>query len=335
MEMLYPHMREELSEKKASSDSVNRRELLKKTAIAGGVLSTTASVGVPVAEAVDVDTSSAIQAGIGEGYTTRSGETLKVRRLQTRKSFVYLPLPDAPAVHHSEDQQFLLASIDASDFLNKSSPPQHSEFALIVDGEAYTGRQNIGGVPMIEITMADQSLDTPYTIPSDKKEPLAREQIHRSEIARGEVGFVIPAAANPSNATLVWMPDSTEPRVAWKTNGGVVADIRYSPSFDIVSFDVPNVIDRNEQFDISVTARNSGKRESVLRAVLGPKEADHPRGMELRIPAGEEDTWSGTFQYPPAMPSNANEDASEVTYRLTLGNTRTVERTAELAGGRQ
>jgi hypothetical protein len=188
---------------------------------------------------------------------------------------------------------------------------------------------------MIEITMADQSLDSPYTILSDEKNSLAREQIHRFELARGEVGFVIPAAANPSNATLAWMPDSTEPRVAWKTNGGVVEDIRYSPSFDIVSFDVPNVIDRNERFAISVTARNSGKRESVLRAVLGPKEADHPRGIELKIPAGEEDTWSGTFQYPPAMPGNENEDASEVTYRLDLGDARTVERTAELAGGRQ
>jgi|AntDeeMetagen285_2_1112576.scaffolds.fasta_scaffold21695_2 hypothetical protein len=111
------YMEKEPPEKKASSNSVNRRELLKKTAIAGGVLSATASVGVPVAEAVDVDTTSAIQTRIGEGYTTGSGETLKLRRLQTRKSFVYLPLPDVPAVHHSEDQQFLLASIDASDFL--------------------------------------------------------------------------------------------------------------------------------------------------------------------------------------------------------------------------
>ena len=130
---------------------------------------------------------------------------------------------------------------------------------------------------MIEITMADQSLDSPYTILSDEKNSLAREQIHRFELARGEVGFVIPAAANPSNATLAWMPDSTEPRVAWKTNGGVVEDIRYSPSFDIVSFDVPNVIDRNERFSISVTEEQWKTRERSQSGIGSERSRSSPR----------------------------------------------------------
>ncbi|QLG62572.1 hypothetical protein [Halorarum salinum] len=109
----------------------------------------------------------------------------------------------------------------------------------------------------------------------------------------GWIGFAVPAGSSGED------PRITLGEASWRLDDEHATRLAGpKPTFELVSFDVPETVEARESFGATVTARNVGDVPGAFRGVLnveGGVAAYAPYSFELELDADEEASWTKEF----------------------------------------
>lgn len=215
-----------------------------------------------------------------------------------QSSFFYLTTPDSMAVAASEATQFAFVEVRPQ----TDSPPP-SDFSLVADGRRFWG------------TLAPGDVGSPHRL----SELGSSYRSGRSD--SGWVAFETPEPLDAEEISLTYRGRE------WSLGEGLVADLRQPPAdFELVSFDAPEKVARDESFEVSLTVANSGEGDGVFRVSLNQiSPAVVPHRATLSVPAGERRDWSWT------LGEYVSQETEQLDFRLESAAERR-ETTVEVGG---
>lgn len=196
---------------------------------------------------------------------TTEAPAVELAPVGVQSSFFYLATPDTMAVATPEGTQFAFVEVRPQ----TDSPPP-SDFSLVADGRRFWG------------TLAPGEVGSPHRL----SELGSSYRSGRSD--SGWVAFEVPEPLDAEEISLTYRGR------AWSLADGLVADLRDPPAdFELVSFDAPEQVARDESFEMSLTVENSGAGDGVFRVSLNQTSPSVvPHRATLSVPAGERRDWS-------------------------------------------
>lgn len=210
-------------------------------------------------------------AAVGETVTV-DGATVSIAEVGVQSSVQYLDSPDSMDVTAEDGVWYVFATIEASAG-ESGDLPTAADFELAVDGGEHDGTT----VPGFDTDGVD-GWETQYDPEAD---------------GEGWIGFAVQADA-----------PGADPRIAlgdasWRLGEDAVERLAGpKPTFELVSFEVPETVEARESFAATVTARNAGDVPGTFRGVLnveGGVAAYAPYPYDLDLDVGEEATWTEEF----------------------------------------
>lgn len=166
-----------------------------------------------------------------------------------------------------EDKQFVFAQV--------SSEVPRSQFTLKFDGKSYRAQDTVAGVAIETIGKEISSND-----------------------GKQKIGFTIPQEQDVQEATIVW-EDSEGEQSTLPVGNQFTKTTSGTPKLVVTAFKLPESAEKSTKFPVSVSVKNTGTADATFRASVttaGPSSYSIP--IEVSVPRGEEQTWTGELQYP-------------------------------------
>lgn len=131
----------------------------------------------------------------------------------------------------------------------------------------------------------------------DERYPISEYYFPLASTGGFKVGYRVPLSIAPRSGRIVWNADGEpDPLAEWTLSGDALTRLNHPPSFDVVSFDVPDTAESFEPFDVSITVENTGEGDGTFRAELGMASYSDLGAYRLRAPVGERITDTDELQ---------------------------------------
>ena len=245
-----------------------------------------------------------------ETYETAAGETITAANVHIHRSALYALDGYPPQVLMLPDRQLVFLTLLGTE--PDAVFPEAGSFRLLLDDERYHGTTEVGDdVEIASLTWYHEFVHVPP--------PTEEEQ--------ATVAWEVPLDVAPERVAVEWVGDDATARWVWPD--ARVRALRNPPRFQVEALDFPETFTCNEPFSAAVSVANTGGRQDLFNAVLGPPELGPHHGWEwmaLSVPAGETATWVDELQYPPSRSDlTCDERTDSATFELDWGlGTRTV-----------
>ncbi|WP_410765709.1 hypothetical protein [Haloferax sp. DFSO60] len=186
----------------------------------------------------------------GEEATT-GNVTVTPAKGHPQASIFYVSNVDHASIERLDDEWVVFVSVFARS--ESGAPPSRDAFRLVAGDDEFTPLQKVGDAPLRTISPDERIVSNEYSPESG---------------GGGWIAFTVPEEYE-SASDLELQFGSDEPVVHWNLPDDAKERIAGPrPTFEVVSFDVPEQVSRGEETELVVTARNMGPVDGLFRGCI-------------------------------------------------------------------